>query len=95
MGIADVESSLTTTRNASAADRICSSLENMRCGARTRFNLSIRKVAHEEGGAGGMGQAIWSGVARLSSSDYLDGVLGGFSLLVLFASKSIRFRALS
>ena len=45
--------------------------------------------------AGGMGRAKWSGVAVLSSSDYLDGVLGRFSLPVPCASKSIRFKALS
>jgi hypothetical protein len=60
------------------------------------FNLSIRKVAHIEGGARrGHGSGDVVGVAMLSSSDYLDGVLGGLSLLVLFVSKSIRFRALS
>ena len=59
-------------------------------------NLSIRKVGHEEGRlAGGMGRAMWLGVAMLSSSDYLDGALGRLSLLVPCASKSIRFRVLS
>ena len=45
--------------------------------------------------AGGMGRAMWSGVAMLSSSDYLDGVLGRLNLLFLCASESICFRALS
>jgi hypothetical protein len=47
------------------------------------------------GSSGGMGRAMWSGVAVLSSSDYLDGVPGKFSLLGPCASKSIRFRVLS
>ena len=44
---------------------------------------------------GGMGWAMLSGVALLSSSDYLEGVLGRFNLLFLCASESICFRALS
>jgi hypothetical protein len=59
-------------------------------------NLSIRKVGHEAGGARrGHWRAMWSGVAMLSSSDYLDGVLGRLSLLVPCESKSICFRAWS
>jgi hypothetical protein len=59
-------------------------------------NLSIRKVGHKRVGlAGGMGRAMWLGVEILSSSDYLDGVLGRLSLPVLRASESICFRALS
>lgn len=59
-------------------------------------NLSIRKVGHNRMGlAGGLGRAMWLGVEILSSSDYGDGVLGRPSLLVLRASESICFRALS
>jgi hypothetical protein len=59
-------------------------------------NLSIRKVATNKVGLdGGMGRAKWSGVAMLSSSDYLEGVLGILNLLFLCASESICFRALS
>jgi hypothetical protein len=58
--------------------------------------VSIRKVATKKVGlAGGMGRAMWLGVAMLSSSDYLDGVLGRLNLLFLCASESICFRALS
>lgn len=60
------------------------------------ISLPIWKAAYKEVGlAGGMGRAMRSGVAMLSSSDYLDGVLGRFSLLVPFASISICFRVLS
>ena len=59
-------------------------------------NLSIREMGHEESGlARGMSRAMWSGVAVLSSSDYLDGILDRLSLLVLCVSESICFRALS
>jgi hypothetical protein len=44
---------------------------------------------------GGMGWAMLSGVGMLSSSDYLEGVLGRLNLLFLCASESICFRALS
>ena len=58
-------------------------------------NLSIRRVGHEEGGARrGHGRAMWSGVAMLSNSNYLDGVLGRLNLLFLCAIESICFRAL-
>jgi hypothetical protein len=45
--------------------------------------------------SGGMGWAMLSGVAMLSSSDYLERVLGRLNLLFLCASESICFRALS
>jgi len=57
LGVADWRRRLTTTRNASAAGRTCSSLESMR---------SIRKVGHEEGGARrghGSGDVVRSGDA--------------------------------
>ena len=79
-----------------ATDRTCSFLESMRCGARMRPTCRFRKWPTKRVGlAGGIGRAMWSGVAVLSSSDYLDGVLGKFSLLGPCASKSIRFRVLS
>jgi hypothetical protein len=56
----------------------------------------IRKVGHEEGAARwGQGLGKCSEEAMLSSSDYLDRVLGGLSLLARCASKSICLRALS
>jgi hypothetical protein len=86
----------TTTRNTSAADRTCASLESMHCGARTRSTCRSGKWTTKRVGlSGGMGRAMWSGVEMLSSSDYWDGVLGRLSLLVLCASESICFRALS
>ena len=48
-------------------------------------NLSIRKVGYGEGRAHrghGLG-FVWRGDAMLSSSDYLEGVLGGLNLLFL------------
>lgn len=85
-----------TTCNASAAGRIASCLEHMRCGARMRLTCRFGKWATKKVGfAGGMSRAMWSGVAMLSRSIYLDGVLGRLSLLVLCASKSICFRAWS
>lgn len=58
-------------------------------------NLSIRELAHTESRARRGGRAAGSGVAVLSSSDYLDGVFGRFSLLGPCASISICFRAWS
>jgi hypothetical protein len=96
LDVSDVKVSARTTRNASAAGRTCSSLESMRCGARMRSTCRSGKWPTKRVGlAGGMGLTTWSGVAMLSSSDYLDGVLGRLSLLVLCASESICFRALS
>ncbi len=87
---------LTSTSNASDADRTCSSLESMHCGARMQSTCRFGKWATKRVGlAGGMGRAILSGVAMLTSSDYLEGVLGRLNLLFLCASESICFRALS
>lgn len=111
LGVADVESPADGYSQASAADRTCLPLESMRCGARTRSICRSEKWATKRVGlSGGMGRAMWSGVAILSGRDYSpspkcparergelhwDGVLGRLSLLVLCASESICFRALS
>jgi hypothetical protein len=96
LGVADVESSADDYTQRLGAGRACSSLESMRCGAQMRSRCRFGKWATKRVGlAGGIGRAMWSGVAMLPSSDYLDGVLGRLSLLVSCESKSICFRAWS
>jgi hypothetical protein len=57
--------------------------------------LTTAPATRRVGLAGAMSQAMWLGVVMLSNSDQLDGILGRLSLLILRASESICFRALS
>jgi hypothetical protein len=75
--------------------------ENMEAEASTTDTYGRITTSDSESGAGrgcgalGAEVAKWSEEALLFSSDYLDRVLGGLSLLARCASKSICLRALS